>query len=629
MKTQKLLLTVMAALLVFSGAALAAGPDGAGSGGGGSGGGGSGGGGDTEPPDYGDLVILYRNADGVPILTNADGDTGLCEQPIAFPSDTCPVVCVEGEPCLVPVNPITCAIEVGYETCTQEVDFGRINSARSPPSVFESQLADVVVKLATADCITLDPAGRLVASTVEGGVVSTSTIDSPLQNMAIYNQIMSVGFLGAESSPIALPASPLNTAARGVGVASDKSGFVHVDLIVYLNQIMGLSDLEETTLGPPLCQFNREEVQGVVQEVEKCFLNYGAYGYDRGLNFGALPRPAYIPGDNPSDGTFEYLKFVAGTEDDPRFYIEQGPIMAGVFLDDPGYINIYMNGNMGGDMNSSNISRFAQTADDTRAVINFMHDWPMPDADIFATPLVCEASGDIGYDVSISAVSGLQVPENIVDGSSDREFIVNVANAGPDDATVTLTVTAIPDVGGTVLANLDGDDPDAGFITSPFVFPPTEITAGGSHSFSALIFVDIGQQTTINWTAVAAAPDDVFLGNNTATAVSNVRVTGSVITPEIVTPNGGESLAGMSTVNILWTSHPDAATYWVRFSSDGGTSWSRLATQDAALPTNYSWSIPNNINSANCLINVIAFNGVGQWLATDTSDGVFTVAPVP
>ena len=90
-------------LPVFSGGALAAKPANAGNGGGG----GGGGGGDTEPPDYGDLVILYRDADGLPILTDAVGETGLCEQPIAFPSDTCLVVCEEGEPCLVPVNPTT------------------------------------------------------------------------------------------------------------------------------------------------------------------------------------------------------------------------------------------------------------------------------------------------------------------------------------------------------------------------------------------------------------------------------------------------------------------------------------------------------------------------------------------
>jgi hypothetical protein len=100
-------------------------------------------------------------------------------------------------------------------------------------------------------------------------------------------------------------------------------------------------------------------------------------------------------------------------------------------------------------------------------------------------------------------------------------------------------------------------------------------------------------------------------------------------TGSVVTPNGGESLAGMNTVNIQWTDFPGAATYWVRFSSDGGTSWSRLSTQDMALGTNYSWSIPNNINSTNCLVNVIAFNGAGQWLASDSSDGIFTVTPGP
>jgi hypothetical protein len=77
------------------------------------------------------------------------------------------------------------------------------------------------------------------------------------------------------------------------------------------------------------------------------------------------------------------------------------------------------------------------------------------------------------------------------------------------------------------LANLDGDDPDAGFIPSPFVFESIVIAAETSETFTALISVDIGQRTTINWTAVAAAPDDVNLSNNTATAVSNVKVTGS------------------------------------------------------------------------------------------------------
>ena len=50
----------------------------------------------------------------------------------------------------------------GYETCTQEVDFGRTSVVRSPVSVIEQSLGEVVTKLATAQCTTLDPAGRLV-----------------------------------------------------------------------------------------------------------------------------------------------------------------------------------------------------------------------------------------------------------------------------------------------------------------------------------------------------------------------------------------------------------------------------------------------------------------------------------
>jgi len=40
---------------------------------------------------------------------------------------------------------------------------------RSPVSVVQQQLDNVIVNLATADCVTLDPAGRLVTSTVTDG----------------------------------------------------------------------------------------------------------------------------------------------------------------------------------------------------------------------------------------------------------------------------------------------------------------------------------------------------------------------------------------------------------------------------------------------------------------------------
>ena len=176
---------------------------------------------------------------------------------------------------------------------------------------------------------------------------------------------------------------------------------------------------------------------GVVKEVEKCFLNYGGYIYYRTDNFSDLPSPAYIPAGDPQDGWFEYLDvWATGEGPDPDlFFVEQGEIMFAVFNDDPGFVL----GNIGG---------FAQAADDTRAVIEFMHNHPMPIG--YETPLLlgCDPpEGDGIYDISISDISGLQVPVRMVAGTEGREFTLTVTNAG-DYATGVVEVTAL-DVDGS------------------------------------------------------------------------------------------------------------------------------------------------------------------------------------
>lgn len=450
-------------------------------------------------PDYGDLVILYRDPDGIPYLT-----TDSCQQPIAFPSDTCTVdtVDINGDACisddtppLVKLDPTTCAITVGCETCTQEVDFGRTNSARSPASVLEAQLEDVIVKLATADCVTLDPAGRMVASTITSDGIVSSTIDSPLQNLAIYKQLMLHGYLGAESAPLTLPGGVLDTMARGIGVASDKAGEVNVDMVVYLNAIMGLTDESVPTVLEKQCIDVKEEVMGVVQLVRKCFLDYGSYGYSRGLNFGGLPAPAYIPADAPMAGWFEYLDLwsVADETTPDLFFVNQGPIMAAAFLNLPGFGD----GNIGG---------FAQSADDTRAVIEFMHSNPIPLGYETPVPVLCDISTDPNYDVSISSDSGLQVPVRMVAGTEGREFTLSVANAGPDAAIGMAEVTAV-DANGNAIPT----------------FPRTydfALVAGTSQSWTEAFRVDY--KTTVTWTATAYAEYDVNPGNNSVTEITTV-----------------------------------------------------------------------------------------------------------
>jgi hypothetical protein len=395
---------------------------------------------------------------------------------------------------VIPVDPATCAVTSACATCTQEVDFGRINEARSPDTVFESQLEDVIVNLATADCVTLDPAGRLVTSRVVDGTVITGAIDSPLQNLAIYRQLMLSGYLGAATSPLDLPAGILDTAARGFGAASDKTGGVNVDMVAYLNQIMGLTERTTLTiLDPKICIDMKQEVAGQVQLVEKCFLDYGAYAYNRAINFGALPDPAYIPESAPMEGWFEYLSLVPGS-DPPLFQIMQGPVTTAVFADQAGYLN----GNIGG---------FAQAVDDTRAVIDFMHSNPLPSG--YVTPVPCIASGDITYDVSISDQSGLQVPVRMIANTEGREFTVAVNNesSSPDPATGIVTVTAIDSNGIAI----------PGF---PRVFAFTDLLPGMNASWTEAF--SIGYKTTITWTATAEAEFDVNAGNDTVTETTQV-----------------------------------------------------------------------------------------------------------
>jgi len=508
-----LVVAVLIGLSAMTASAFAAPPPGAGGGGSGGGsgnggggsGGGSGGGGDGggETPDLGDLFVLKRDARGVPELTAES-----CQQPLAAPGVTLPAVgtipeCVPAsatDSCVIPVDPATCAVVVGYETYTQEVDFGRTSVVRSPVSVLEQQLDDVVVNLATADCTTLDAAGRLVTSTVaDDGTVTSGAIDSPLQNLAIYRQLMLTGFLGTESAHLDLKDTNfLNTAARGIGAAIDKTGKVSVDTVVYLNQIMGLSDPGTTTvLGDPICINVKEEVKGVVQPVQKCFLNYGAYAYNRGTNFGSLPSPAYIPEGSPTPGTFEFLTEVLPSTVPVTFQIAQRLITSTVFGDAPGFTA----GNIGG---------FAQAADDTRAVINFMHSNPIPLG--YETQLTCTPSGTTGYDLSISDQSGLQVPVRMVAGTEGREFTVAVANAGPDTATGVEVVVTAKDANGLAIP------------TFPRTYSNLTILPGASWSKTEGFSVNAA--TTVTWTATAKAEFDVNLNNNSVTETTTVTGTG-------------------------------------------------------------------------------------------------------
>lgn len=212
------------------------------------------------------------------------------------------------------------------------------------------------------------------------------------------------------------------------------------------------------------------------------------YSCDRGSNFGSLPDPAYIPAADPQEGWFEYL---GELNPEMTFGIIQGPILGIVpeLVDDP-------------DLTAANIGGFTHAADDTRAVIEYMHTWPAPGD--FATPVPWDVGGDTFYDVSISDVSGLQVPKRMVAGTEGRENTVTLANAGPADAFGTVTLVGI-DAGGNQVFALSED---------------FELLAGYSQSW--VFFFSMNEATTITWSATADAEYDVNLSNDSVTEITIV-----------------------------------------------------------------------------------------------------------
>jgi hypothetical protein len=185
-----------------------------------SGGGKPGDAGSKKGDDYGDLIVLLRNPiTGEPIVEN--GEYLVCLD----------VACTSTVP--------TVDGEVPAGVTAIEVDFGRASVGRAPSKVTDHSLDEAIAKL-TADgaVISVDTAGRITI-TVDG---VTSTIDSPLENLALYIDLMSGLASSSTSQTEAALGSlaTLDTAASLLAGVSDKTGDITVDYVVYYNVIVDL-----------------------------------------------------------------------------------------------------------------------------------------------------------------------------------------------------------------------------------------------------------------------------------------------------------------------------------------------------------------------------------------------------
>lgn len=390
---------------------------------------GKGPGGGGEIPDtgelYGDLYVILRDVNGVPML-----DSNGCIQPISSVDGSVTLTTIDGELKITAFagEPFTlatytdtagdlveCELTEDMAEWAQGVDFGRLNLGRAPDGVINHAFDEAVKNMNLATAISTDPVGRLVLTFGDGTV---KTIDAPAENLALYIKMMKDGHWitvdataavrgkrppdkgppegdgpSEEPRPVLLPSAvsklppayqslgdatrtnadltndQLLLAASLLAAAADKTGNITLDKVVYINSVYGINQVG-TLPG---------EVEG------KTYFNFGGYGYGRDVFAGRKSDEC------SEDGWIWILQ-----ADDPEEYLHftaQCMEILGYDAADPEPVNAVRFTNMeeiyttvfdqGGSPLAydfiSNVRGFAQASDDALQVLEYMHNYKVPE----------------------------------------------------------------------------------------------------------------------------------------------------------------------------------------------------------------------------------------------------------
>lgn len=125
-----------------------------------------------------------------------------------------------------------------------EVELGRLNVSRAPSRVLDraedEALATYLAEMATLYSLSADDAANLLETDFRG----VSRYESPLQNLALYKDVMIFGRTELKDiDPTLVTVSQYDLAAIFLGSASDKTIPISEDTVIALNRILGLVEL--------------------------------------------------------------------------------------------------------------------------------------------------------------------------------------------------------------------------------------------------------------------------------------------------------------------------------------------------------------------------------------------------
>lgn len=121
-----------------------------------------------------------------------------------------------------------------------EVELGRLNVSRAPAHVFARALEEALSEYDAAMAAFYSQDADAAAAQLAADYQNVLRIDSPLQNLSLYKELLSSG---ASPLPGVTPASLLDMAAIFLGTASDKAIPVSNDTVTAVNTILGLAPL--------------------------------------------------------------------------------------------------------------------------------------------------------------------------------------------------------------------------------------------------------------------------------------------------------------------------------------------------------------------------------------------------
>jgi len=281
---------------------------------------------------YGDLWVVLRDANGVPILfKDADGD-GIYDTGEACTTSTAGCypqpyyIDASSNIVLIPMDNEGHPVN---EDLVVEIEFGRLNIGRAPSKVIDKALnTSLDAILQPGAVLSLDASGRVVI-TVDG---VSKTIDSPRENIALYIAFMTGGAnlspdlkakfdsgVAAISSLYTPTYNGTDLAASFLAAGADKTGTIGVDMVAYLNNIYDIATMTPTD-----------------------FVDYSSFDYNRSALYNVTITYNELNADGsttPVSGTIMDLVFGGANATD-----------------------------------SGGIDAFSQAADDALQVIEFVHD---------------------------------------------------------------------------------------------------------------------------------------------------------------------------------------------------------------------------------------------------------------